>query len=97
MRHKVEEGGYTAWNVYNDLQSSSTRTEVSASLMAMQPRAEINIGIDNATIVQIGNAISEHQIQREEAKPYEEDGSLRLGGSVLKLHRPSPFKRYGNS
>ena len=62
-------------------------------MMAMQPKTEINIGIDNATTVQIGNAIIEHQIQKEEAKLYGGDGSLRLGGNISKLHRPSPFKR----
>ena len=77
MSHKVEEGGYTAWNVYNDLQNSSTRTEVGAALTAMQPKTEINIGIDKATTVQIEDAIIKHQIQREEVELQEEDGGLR--------------------
>ena len=93
MRHKTEEGGYTAWNVYNDFQNSSARTEVGTALMAMQPKTEINIGIDNATTVQIGNAIIGHQIRREEAKLQEEDGGLRLGGSISKLHGPTLFRR----
>ena len=48
--------------------NSSTRTEVGAALMAMQPKTEINIGFDTATTVQIGNAIIEHQILKEETK-----------------------------
>lgn len=97
IRRKVEEGRHVAWNVYKDLQNSSIRTEVGTSLMAMQPRTEINVGIGNATTVQIGNAIIKHQIQREEVKLCEEDGSLRLGGRISKLHRPSPSNAYGNS
>ena len=93
MRHKTEEGGYTAWNVYNDFQNSSARTEVGTALMAMQPKTEINIGIDNATTVQIGNAIIEHRNQKGETKLKEKHGGLRLRGNISKLHRPTPFRR----
>ena len=93
MRHRTDEQGYTAWNVYNDLQNSSTRTEIGAALMAMQPKTEINVGIDNKATVNIGNTIIKHQIRRQDAKLREENGGLRLGGSISTLHRESPFKR----
>ena len=64
MRHEVERGGFTAWNVYNDLQNSSTRTEIGAPLMAMQPKTEVNIGVDNEATVNIGNTTINHQIRR---------------------------------
>ena len=35
MRHRINEKGFTAWNVYNDLQNTSTRTEIGGALMAM--------------------------------------------------------------
>ena len=69
MRCRInEDGGYTVWNVYNDLQNSSTRTEIGASLMAMQPKASVNIGIDNEATVNIGNEILQHQVQRESVR-----------------------------
>lgn len=94
MTHKVDGKGYTAWNVYNDLQNSSTRTEIGASLMAMQPKTEINIGIDNEGTVNIGgNTIIKHQIRKQDAKLRGDDGGLRLGGSISNLYRESSFKR----
>ena len=93
MRHRIDDNGFTAWNAYNDIQNSSTRTEIEASLMAMQPKVEVNIGIDNEATVNIGNTIIKHQILRHAAKLREEEGSLRLGGSISKLYRESPFKR----
>ena len=40
--------------------------------MAMQPKTEINVGIDNEATVNIGNTIIKHQIRRQEAKLREE-------------------------
>ena len=79
MRHRVDEQGYTAWNVYSDLQNTSTRTEIGAALMAMQPDTEISIGIDNEATVNIGSTIIKHQIRRQDAKLREDNGDLRLG------------------
>ena len=93
MRHRIDEQGFTAWNVYNDLQNSSTRTEIGASLMAMQPKVAVNVGIDNEATVNIGNEIIQHQVERKDARLKMGSGGLRLGGTLSKLHRESPFKK----
>ena len=93
MRRRKKEGGFAEWNVYNDLQNSSTRCEIGAALMGMQPKVEANIGVDNAATVGIGNRIINHQIDRLNAKLYEEDEAMRLGGKISKLHRESPFNQ----
>ena len=85
MRHRTHEKGFTAWNVYNDLQNSSTRTEIGASLMAMQPTTGTNIGIDNAATVNIGNEILQHQILKEKERLKTKGGGLRLGGYTIEL------------
>ena len=86
MRHRTGEQGFTAWNVYNDLQNSSTRTEIGAALMAMQPKVAINVGIDNEATVSIGNGITQHQIMRKDMRMKTKSGGLRLGGTFSKLH-----------
>ena len=57
----------------------------------MQPKTATNIGIDNKATVEIGSCIIKHHIEWNRTNLYEANGAIRLGGTISKFHRPSPF------
>ena len=57
-RSSFEEAGYRVWGIFNNLRNSSTRCETGAALVAMSPKVDTNIGIDNKTSVDTGNDIA---------------------------------------
>ena len=46
--------------------------------------------------VEKGNKIIEHELKRSDAKLFNDDGSMRLGGRTSPLHRDSPWKKAWN-
>ena len=63
-RSCFEEAGYRAWNAFNNLRNSSTRCEIGASLLAMNPPVSANVGVDNKTCVDGTNEIIQHAIKK---------------------------------
>ena len=70
---------YRAWNAFNNLHNSSTRCEIGASLLAMQPPVPVNIGVDNLTCVRTGHAIIGHASEKKNDLRTPE-GAPRPGG-----------------
>ena len=92
-QHEARDGGKMLWAVFNDLENSSTRCEIAATIVGMLPPWAVNMGVDNGATVGKGNKVIEHQRKREAAKLKTEDGGLIIGGTTTPLHRESPFKR----
>ena len=57
--------GYKLWAPFNNLQNSSTRTEVGALRVACSRSGPVHIATDNATTVGKANQIIEHLSMRE--------------------------------
>ena len=53
----------------------------------------LNIGIDNATVVDRGNAIIMHQRKQMIHGSRDHNGTMQLGGGKSRLHKASPFKQ----
>ena len=88
-RSSFEEAGYRAWNAFNNLRNSSTRCEIGASLLAMNPPVPTNIGVDNQTCVEGTNETIQHEIGRAGAVLRTPAGAPKLGGTRTKLHQES--------
>ena len=66
-RHEYKEGyGMKMWNSFNGLSGSSTRCEIGAALIAMQPPVATHIGIDNKAVVDRGTELTNHHARREQ-------------------------------
>ena len=86
-RSEYEPGGYRAWNAFNNLRNSSTRCEIGAAIMALQPPAPVNIGIDNKTCVEMGSRIINHASAKQQADLRTPGGAPRLDGTSGKVWR----------
>ena len=80
------------WTPFNTRLNSSTRCELGAAILAFLAPFGINIGIDNATVVEKGNAIIQHLRRQADEECLDQRGGKLLGGSKSILHRKSPFK-----
>ena len=89
----VQVGGTMLWCPFNARLNSSTRCELGAAIIAMLSPYGLNIGIDNATVVERGNAIIEHQRRQLAQDIRDHKGTIRLGGGRARLHKSSPFKQ----
>ena len=92
-RSNFEGAGPRMWNAFNDLRNSSTRCEMGASLLAMNPPVATNIGVDNQTCVDGTNDIAEHAIRKSETVLRTTGGAPILGGTKMKLHQKSISKK----
>ena len=81
------------WCPFNSSLNSSTRCELAAAILALLAPRPVNIGIDNATVVLIGNNIIKHEKKRKEEMRHGRDGRMLLGGTKSVLHRPKPTKK----
>ena len=88
-----KEGGLKCWNVSNGLRGSSTRTEIGAALIALQPPIRVNIGVDNAAVVGRTNAMIDHHKRRKRTVLVNKNGALRFGGEISPLHANTPLKQ----
>ena len=64
-----------------------------AAIVAMMSPDGLNIGIDNATVDEKGNAIIVHQRSQLQLDAEGHDGVRLIGGGRSRLHRSSPFKQ----
>ena len=64
--YKEQEGGLLLWCPFTASLNSSTRCELAAAIIAILAPQAVNIAIDNANVVKIGNEIIEHARRREE-------------------------------
>ena len=92
-RSIFERAGLRMWNAFNNLRNSSTRCEMGASLIAMNPPVAANIGVDNETCVNGTNDIAEHAVQRSNTVLRTTGGAPILGGTKTKLHQKSVSKK----
>ena len=92
-RSSFEGAGLRMWNAFNDLRNSSTRCEVGAALLAMNPPIATNIGVDNQTCVEGTNEIAEHAIRKSRTTRRTAGGAPILGGTKTKLHQKSVSKK----
>ena len=90
---KKGKDGLKLWNIFNGLRGSSTRCEIGAALMAMQPLIATHIGIDNKAVVDRGTELIEHHTKRQEEILTNNNGSLKLGGRISKLQKEAPLKQ----
>ena len=81
------------WSPFNARLNSSTRCELGAAIVAMVSPYGLNIWIDNATVVERGNAIIEHQRKQLAHRNLDQQAAKRVGGGTARLHRTSPFKQ----
>ena len=88
-----ENGGLMLWSPFNARLNSSTRCELGAAIIALLSPYGLNIGIDNATVVERGNAIIKHLRKQQTQSRYSQQGAKLLGGCTSRLHRPSPYKQ----
>ena len=86
-------GGLMLWTPFSSRLNSSTRCELGAVILALLAPFAINIGVDNATVVDKGNAIIQHLRDQEDLQRHDEEGTMILGGNKSRLHRSSPFKQ----
>ena len=84
------------WTCFNDTQNSSTRCELGAAILGINPPVPAHVGIDNQGVVSIGTQIIDHMEARQNASLNNEEGALRLGGTLSPLQSVSPFKRLWN-
>ena len=81
------------WSPFNARLNSSTRCELGAAILALLSPYGLNIGIDNATVVEKGNAIIQHLRDQQTLARHNRNGSRIIGGRTSRLHRASPFKQ----
>jgi hypothetical protein len=93
MHYQMCGNDLNLWTCFNDTQNSSTRCELGAAILGINPPIPAHVGIDNQGLVSIGTQIIEHMEARQEARFKHEEGALRLGGTISPLQRTSPFKR----
>ena len=86
-RSSFDIAGYRAWNAFNNLRNSSTRCEIGASLLAMNPPVPTDIGVDNQTRVEGTNEIIQHAIRKAGAVLRTPAGAPELGGTRTELHQ----------
>ena len=89
----VRGGGLMIWRPFNARLNSSTRCELGAAILALLSPYGLKIGIDNATVVDKGNAIIQHLRKQQTLPRHNRNGAMIIGGNTSRLHRPSPFKQ----
>ena len=94
--HEQLEEGLLLWCPFNSLLNSSTRTELAAAIVAMIPGRPMNIGIDNAAVVNKGNQIIKYFDDKARMKLRNDEGKKILGGRTSKLFRKTRFERPWN-
>ena len=85
--------GVMLWNAFNTRLNSSTRCELGAAILALLSPINVNIGIDNATVVKKRDEIINHLRRQEAVDRRDAKGNNKLGGTFSILHRPSPYKQ----
>ena len=61
--------------------------------MSIYPPVAVHIGIDNQCVVTIGTNIIDHMAKRQGTKLREDNGAIRLAGTVSPLQALSSFKK----
>ena len=64
--YQGHEEGVRLWCAFNISLNSSTRCELGVVILAMLAPIPLNLGIDNATVVEKGNEIIEHLRKKQD-------------------------------
>ena len=84
-------GGVMLWATFNAKLNTSTRCELGAAIVALLSPYGVNIGIDNAAVVDKGNQIINHLRRQADEQLMDNKGDKLIGGRTSSLHRKSPF------